>query len=180
MKRKTRHSINEPGDAHELTFTCYRRCSFFEDDALKNSLLKSIAVARKRHNFLVWAYVIMPNHVHLLIHPNATEYKMAVLLKAIKQPFSQALIYEWKSVGDSRLLETKYAANEHRFWQPGGGYDRNLTSAEAIWSAIEYIHENPVRRGLVETATDWLWSSARFYEQMDGVAFEVDQCDVWR
>ena len=49
----------------------------------------------------------------------------------------------------------------HRFWQAGPGYDGNLNELEAIYNAIEYIHNNPVRRGLVDCATDWLWSSAR-------------------
>ncbi|MFN8138253.1 MAG: hypothetical protein U0R49_00480 [Fimbriimonadales bacterium] len=58
------------------------------------------------------------------------------------------------------------------------GYDRNLTSSKAIWSAIEYLHENPVRHGLVQHPTDWRWSSARFYAGMSCEEIEEDQCDV--
>jgi hypothetical protein len=50
-----------------------------------------------------------------------------------------------------------------RFWQEGPGYDRNLTTSTAIEAAIEYIHMNPVRRGMVNRAVDWRWSSASWY-----------------
>jgi putative transposase len=50
-----------------------------------------------------------------------------------------------------------------RFWQEGPGYDRNLNTAKSVLSSIDYIHNNPVKRGLVQSAVDWMWSSARHY-----------------
>jgi putative transposase len=51
------------------------------------------------------------------------------------------------------------------FWTAceGPGYDRNLTQPKTILSAIDYVHENPMRRKLCERAVDWHWSSARSY-----------------
>jgi hypothetical protein len=63
----------------------------------------------------------------------------------------------------------------HRFWQPGGGYDRNITSSEALRAVIDYIPANPVRRGLVARAEDWEWSSARWYAQLLPVKLEMDK-----
>jgi putative transposase len=62
----------------------------------------------------------------------------------------------------------------YRFWQRGGGYDRNVIESATVHQMIEYIHANPVRRGLVEQATDWLWSSARFYAGLDQVCIPMD------
>ena len=62
----------------------------------------------------------------------------------------------------------------HRFWQPGGGYDRNITSTEALRAVIDYLHANPVRRGLVARAADWEWSSARWYAGQRPVKLEMD------
>ena len=62
----------------------------------------------------------------------------------------------------------------YRFWQRGGGYDRNLTEPRAIHEAIEYIHGNPVRRGLVERAEDWLWSSAAWFAGKKDVPLAPD------
>src|SRR5437763_11039394 len=62
----------------------------------------------------------------------------------------------------------------HRFWQPGGGYDRNITSTEALRAMIDYIHANPVRRGLVARVEHWEWSSARWYAGIQPVRIEMD------
>jgi putative transposase len=51
-----------------------------------------------------------------------------------------------------------------RFWQPGGGYDRNIHSAAEIGEKIAYIHANPLRAKLVERLADWKWSSWRAWE----------------
>jgi putative transposase len=50
-----------------------------------------------------------------------------------------------------------------RFWQRGGGYDRNLWEPRYVWEMIDYIHANPVRRGLCRRPEEWPWSSARAY-----------------
>ena len=62
-----------------------------------------------------------------------------------------------------------------RFWQPGGGYDRTATTIETVHSMIDYIHANPVRRNLVSCATDWEWSSTRWYAGMSPVLIEMDR-----
>jgi hypothetical protein len=62
----------------------------------------------------------------------------------------------------------------HRFWQPGGGYDRNITSIAALRAMIDYIHANPVRRGLVAKPEDWEWSSACWYAGARPVKIEMN------
>jgi putative transposase len=62
----------------------------------------------------------------------------------------------------------------YRFWQRGGGYDRNITDPATLRTMIEYIHNNPVRRGLVRYPADWPWSSARFYEGYRDVPVRMD------
>jgi hypothetical protein len=65
---------------------------------------------------------------------------------------------------DPALTVLRGTPAERRFWQSGGGYDRNITSPRTLLAAIDYIHLNPVRKGLVEQAADWQWSSARHYQ----------------
>ena len=64
---------------------------------------------------------------------------------------------------------------QRRFWQPDGGYDRTANTIETVRSMIDYIHANPVRRNLVSCATDWEWSSARWYAGMSPVLIEMDR-----
>ena len=64
-----------------------------------------------------------------------------------------------------RRLSVRERPGKHCFrcWQEGPGYDRNINSVEALQASLNYIHMNPVRRGLCEKPTDWPWSSARYY-----------------
>ncbi|HEY4328894.1 MAG TPA: hypothetical protein VGN88_04100 [Phycisphaerae bacterium] len=63
---------------------------------------------------------------------------------------------------------------EFRFWQRGGGYDRNIFSAEELHEKIHYIHQNPVKRKLVTLATDFPWSSAADYAKQRKGPLPVD------
>ena len=139
--RKTCQRISNLGDAHELTFSCYRNQSFFRSEITCKYLVAAIEKARIRHDFSLWAYVFMPNHVHLLICPN--------------QPDSP-----------------------YRFWQDGGGYDRNINNPETILKTVRYIHANPIRKGLVESAEDWYYSSADEWQKPGSSPMRVD-FDTW-
>ena len=89
------------------------------------------------------------------------------LLKAIKRPFSFRIKKLLEQSGSTLLakltIRQRAGVETFRFWQEGPGYDRNLIEASTIEAAIDYIHRNPVRRGLCQSAVDWRWSSARFY-----------------
>jgi hypothetical protein len=61
------------------------------------------------------------------------------------------------------------------FWLPGGGFDTNIVDAKAVHAEIDYMHGNPVRRGLCERPTDWRYSSARFWAGMEDVPLKMDR-----
>ncbi|MGE3180634.1 MAG: hypothetical protein AB7N71_03325 [Phycisphaerae bacterium] len=67
--------------------------------------------------------------------------------------------------------------NVFRFWQPGGGFDYNVFRDHSIPTIIEYIHANPVRRGLCSDPRDWTWSSARFWDGDEDALFAMDHPD---
>jgi hypothetical protein len=81
-----RRHFDEPGHAHELTFSCYRRFRFLAAERTCLWLAQAIDQARRRHGFAVWAYVFMPEHVHLIVHPGRPLPRVELILKAIKQP----------------------------------------------------------------------------------------------
>jgi putative transposase len=176
-----RVTYNEPGHAHELTFTTYRRLKLLTKGHINAAFLKCLDEARRKWKFEVWAYVIMPEHVHLVIRPLLRTYNMSVIRRDIKGPFARAILQEMRrnAPGALRQLQCGEESGKpiHRFWQAGAGYDRNLFSPEAIEASILYIHANPVRRGLCGSTLDWEWSSARWYEGEPDVPFEVDRCD---
>jgi hypothetical protein len=91
---------------------------------------------------------------------------MSAFPQAVKEPFARKAIRYWKDHASewlARMTVPEGRRVRHRFWQPGGGYDRNNRSIEALRAMIDYLHANPARRGLVARVEDWEWSSARWY-----------------
>jgi len=154
---------DDPWDAHELTFSCHRRRPFLLSDRTRTYFAESVRKAREKHAFDVWAYVLMPEHVHLLIWPREEAYSISSILKSIKQSVSRKAI-NWlqreNPEGQSQLA-TGQKDSPYRFWLDGGGYDRNIRKADTIRKVMDYIHGNPVKRGLVETPEEWVWSTCR-------------------
>ena len=167
--RRHRKALDLPGHAHELTFSCYRRYPLLSRDRTRLWFCDSLSGAAKKWDFAIFAWVIMPEHVHVVLRPRRPDYRMAHILRAIKLPVSRrAMRYltDRDSPWLDRLTRIRGSRTERLFWQSGGGYDRNIDSSETLARSIEYIHSNPVRRGLVESASDWYWSSAADYYRM--------------
>jgi putative transposase len=168
-RARHRHPCNEPGHAHELTFTCYRRYRFLSAERTCQWLCEAIDKARHGLDFALWAFVFMPEHAHVVVWPRRPVYEISAILKEIKEPVGrQAVSYlaehapEWLP----RITRQRGQRTEHLFWQSGGGFDRNIWEPSTLMSMIDYIHMNPVRRGLVAKASDWRWSSAGWFEGM--------------
>jgi REP-associated tyrosine transposase len=178
MHRKRVKSYNEPGHAHELTFSCFQRLPLFSRDRTCRWFMDALEKARRDCRFFLWAYVIMPEHVHLLIWPEEPKYEISLIRTALKVPVARKAIKYLEQRAPSfleRLKDVQPNGEWHyRFWQRGGGYDRNVIEPATLLQMIEYLHSNPVRRGLVERATDWVWSSARFYAGMSPVPIKLD------
>ncbi|MEM6260237.1 MAG: transposase [Planctomycetota bacterium] len=168
----TRHNYNTPGHAHELTFTCYRRIPFLSKDRSRQWLADAVNDACTKHHYRLWAYVFMPEHVHLVVWPEQTDYDIASFRRDIKSPVARhGITYLEQNAPELLTTITKQRGGrkERLFWQQGGGYDRNIDNTKTLISVIAYIHFNPVRRGLVVKPEDWEWSSARWYrDQLEG------------
>ena len=167
-RKRVRH-YEEPGTLHELTFSCYRRLPLLRNDFWRGMLSEAVDRALEGHGFALVAFVYMPEHVHLLVWPRGGEYHIDRLLRAIKRPHSFRIKRLLEEAGSPLLrrltVRQRPGVSTFRYWQEGPGYDRNLTERGAVVAAIDYLHANPVRRGLVEAALDWRWSSVRHYCQ---------------
>ncbi len=205
--RKLRRSGEDPGCAHELTFSCYHRRPLLMDDRIRKWFVDGVNAARRKHDLELWAFVIMPEHVHILFLPRDPRYRIRGILQSIKQPVmrralnlchtnKEPALRELCTVGEQAVARPDSTTSAGpgsarprcarpchprpghplrlQFWQAGGGYDRNVVSAGTAWQIVDYIHENPVRRGLVPGARDWPWSSARWYAGDGGVVLPMD------
>ena len=159
---------HEPGDLHELTLSCYEGRTLLAEEMGRKLLCESIHRAMERHHFGLVAFVLMPEHVHVLVCPQAVEPAIDELLYAIKRSFSYRMKQYYEAIRDPKRAELtvreRPGRTSFRFWQEGGGYDRNISTPNAVLASIDYIHTNPVRRGLVNRAREWKWSSCRWYE----------------
>lgn len=165
--RKLVKHHHSPGDFHELTFSTYRRLPLLTNDVWRAELSRSINQANETLHFELVAFVYMPEHVHLLVFPLLPNPEISVYLATIKQLLSRFVHHSLEHT-KSPLLK-KLIIRERpskfcfRFWQEGGGFDRNLFTPKAIQASIDYIHRNPVKRNMCKRAVDYRWSSARYY-----------------
>ena len=139
-KRVRRH---QTGDFHFLTFSSFHRRPYLSSVAAMELFEDALERIRQRHRFVVAGYVVMPEHVHLLVN----EPHRVLLSKAI-----QAL-----------KLSVSLRSRERPFWQ-AHYYDFNVSTHEKFVEKLRYIHRNPVRRSLAARPEDWKWSSYRHYQ----------------
>jgi putative transposase len=120
----------------------------------------------------------MPEHAHVLIYPVAPEYRVRSILNSIKKSVANRALAFVRSQAPAFLARmTDRRPNGKvaiRFWQRGGGYDRNLWNPRYVWEMIDCIHGNPIRRGLCAGAADWPWSSAREYREPGSGPLRID------
>jgi putative transposase len=177
--RKTCKRYNTPGHAHALTFSCFRRQAFLSRDRSRQWLIEGIDRARDKLLFHLWAYVIMPEHAHVLVWPTDSEYDISAILNSIKQSVSKRAFIHVRCHAPAFLprMEDRQPNGDvhYRFWQRGGGYDRNVFEPVTVFEQIEYIHNNPVRRGLCAKAEDWIWSSAADYSGIRVGPLRIDR-----
>src|SRR5882672_10744603 len=132
------------GQSHFVTFCCYHRRYLLTTEASRRIFESALERVRRRFRLQVYGYVVMPEHVHLLLSEPQQD-TLADALKSLKQGVSRRLI------GDA----------EH-FWQKRY-YDFNIRNYSQFVEKLRYIHRNPVTRGLCERPEDWEWSSFRHY-----------------
>jgi putative transposase len=150
---------------HLITFSCYRRLPFLRTARARNVFLIVLNDVRGRYQFAIVGYVVMPEHVHLLLS-EPKKGNPSLVVQVLKQRVSRRLRRRTRaggSVRQLRLWQDLPAAAQRGFWQ-SRFYDFNVWSRKKRTEKLNYMHMNPVKRGLVENAKLWPWSSYRFYQ----------------
>ena len=133
--QKRRRRCDEADQARELTFSCYRRYLFLSRDRTRRWFLEALQETRSLWPIDLWAYVLMPEHVHLLVYPREPGTIISGFLSDVKEPIArEAIDYLRKHAPDwlPRIRVREGSRVRHRFWQPGGGYDRNIEGGSAL------------------------------------------------
>jgi putative transposase len=141
---------------HFVTFSCYHRQPKLVSGQARSSFERSLEQTRHAYAFFVLGYVVMPEHVHLLLTEPETK-ALSTALQALKQSVSRTLAL--------RAPEP--------FWLERY-YDFNVFSEDKRIEKLRYMHRNPVVRGLVEKPEDWPWSSFRHYATGEEGTVEIE------
>lgn len=158
-----------------LTFSCHHRLPLLDDDNIKRFVVESLELAQDGFGFRLHAWVIMPDHMHLVLTPRLPEKPVPPILQAMKPRVAKRALALMEA-NDSMFLSRITDKNgRRRFWLKGGGYDRNIRDEAEYVEKVNYVHENPVRRGLVKSPADWAWSSARVYAGMESTGPPIDR-----
>ena len=145
-----RRIIDDALYAHFITFTCHRRRKMLDEDEPKRIVLRELSSSLERSQAICAGFVLMPDHVHAVIQ----------LSKPGQLP---RFIHSWKRLSSYRIrrwfeekrpnyLAALPAGTTDRFWQPKY-YSFEIYSQEKLREKIQYMHQNPVRQGLVERAS---------------------------
>ncbi len=163
---KLRH-YDKKGTARFVTFNCYRNLPSLAAQRAKDILIEHLEIARRKHRFKILGFVIMPEHVHLVIH-SPHGMKLGLVIREIKSRSARQWFSEWPPP----------TANVRRvFWQQRC-YDHNCRAIEVVREKINYCHADPVKRGLVREPGQWLWSSYNWYRGQVDVPLGVDSIEL--
>ena len=151
------------GTARFITFTCYYRQPSLNHPRAKEILIDELDRARAKHGFRLLGYVLMPDHVHLVLFP-PEGMKLGFVIREIKSR-SARRYFATAQIGSS--------GGRRVFWHRRC-YDHNCRSAETVREKIQYCHNNPVKRGLVSDPSEWKWSSYNWYQGIKEVPLKMD------
>ncbi len=147
--------------SHFVTFISYRRLRHPNHAAARDIVVAALEQARVHYRFRVYGFVVMPEHVHLLV----SEPDRGLLANALKS----MKIASAKRTSEARQFEQRHSP----LWQKRY-YDFNIRNYRQFVEKLRYIHRNPVRRGLVQNPEDWRWSSFRHYATGEDCGVEIE------
>jgi putative transposase len=159
------HRFYGGNDLHFVTFSCYRRQPLFNDDGRRDLFLRILERVRRRYRLVVLGYVVMPEHIHLLVSEPQRE-TLSTAMQALKLGFVRSLdggVPTSRKRSEKRGTPmTRTPMTPKHFWQ-ARFYDFNVWTEKKRTEKLRYIHRNPVARGLVDSPEKWKWSSFRWY-----------------
>ena len=166
-------------DLHFVTFSCYRRRPYLGTVRARNRFVRILDEVRLRHAFALIGYVVMPEHVHLLIG-ESSKGNPSKVLQVLKQKVSRSL--RGKRISPTGQLQLSFpckASESPAFWQRRF-YDFNVWSEKKLREKLVYMHANPVRRKLVTHPKDWPWSSWSHYAKGERGLIAIDPLEARR
>jgi REP-associated tyrosine transposase len=164
------------GHLHFITFTCYRRRPLLGSVRARNVFVELLGEVRDCYGFSLVGYVVMPEHIHLLVSEPA-KGTPSIVIQVLKQRISRRLRRKRRAV--AAQLNLNFAGGDDslpRFWQRRF-YDFNVWSLKKRVEKLHYMHMNPLKRKLVDHPRGWPWSNFSYYSNPKQGLIRVDPVD---
>jgi putative transposase len=176
---RSRYKIAELNSPHFITYTMVEWLPVFTRPEYLDIITASLTFCRQHKGLRLHAYVILDNHLHLLV----SSENLSQVIRDFKRHTAHEILAAAKRENKAWLLERFELSrpehkrdSQHQVWQEGV-HPQAMLSETMLRQKIEYIHHNPVRRGLVDRPEDWRYSSARNYLGRDGI-LEIDVVEI--
>lgn len=157
---------------HFITCSCYHRQTWLGSARRRDLFVRVFETVRRRYDFVVVGYVVMPEHIHLLIS-EPEKGDPSKVMQAMKQGFARRVLRQVRRRRVAAQEELFGTGSEH-VWQRRF-YDLNVWSQRKRIEKLRYMHRNPVQRGLVQEPEQWRWSSFRSYAYGEVGAVRINQ-----
>jgi putative transposase len=152
------------GTVRFVTISCLNRMRLLGNDDTVPIVLGQLNVSRQKHQYRILAYVVMPNHMHLVLWPRDRMH-LGRVMGEFKALTTREILSMWKKDGNpdvSHLIVNRGGKTHKTLWIPRC-FDHNCRSIETVREKINYCHSNPVKAGLVGSPGEWRWSSYGWY-----------------
>ena len=174
---RSRYRVCDPDHAHFITATIVEWLPVFTSAACCDILVRSLAHCRQHKGLKIYAWVILDNHFHAIL----SAPDISAILQDLKSFTARKILDQLKAEGRKWLLNqlrfyrADYKPNEYQVWQEGS-HPQAILGDEMMRQKLEYLHNNPVKRGWVAAPEHWRYSSA--HEGLGGVE-PLLLCDTW-
>lgn len=192
--------FNIPGHIHFVTTKTIGNKKIFKDNEYCGLLLKDIDFYRNKLGFKLFGYCLMPDHVHLIVWWDPDQYMdltISKIIQGIKGHSARQIIDYLKNKGRRGPLTSseknrlgqgtqatrgfyphrRMSEQQYKIWQPSF-YDFNIYSEYKFEQKLNYIHNNPVKAGIVNEPCDYKYSSARNYHLGDESLIKIDRIEI--
>lgn len=178
----TSYHIKDENALYYLTFAVVSWVDVFSKNNYRDIVIESLKYCRREKGLLLYGYVIMTNHLHLIVKAKEG-FKLSAIIRDFKKFTSKKCLEEIQNIPESRrewmlqIFKNAGKSNpnneKYQFWQQDN-HPIELYSGEVIKQKLNYIHNNPVRSAIVSNVEDYLYSSARNYAKLDYL-IEIDE-----
>ncbi len=173
--------FQESRQSHFVTFSCRHRRTYFVSRELFELFVQCLEEMRLRFDLSIYGYVVMPEHVHLLLSEPA-RVRLAAAIHFLKLAFAKrarSLRFPGARIPEAQVSAQSTGANlghnrtSSSFWEKRY-HDRNVRDYDEFVAKLDYVHWNPVKRGLVRMEEEWKWSSYRHYAMREIGVVEIE------